>query len=250
MVFFFAWWSNISPFLKAKSFATTSFLTSLTGRSCLQSNSTVSLSSHLKMSEPENAPEPQSEPQSEQDSVPPSKLSTEDQPAAAAAASKLGPASVSFTIWPPTQRTRDAVINRLIETLSSQSVLSKRYGTMPPEEASAAARQIEDEAFAVASGSSTSDSDGIEILQVYSKEISKRMLDTVKSKATTGSPAVDNGVAQTPTSEVAPTPAAESDPAAAAESETWSFGIIVYYLRVPLLRVYILMLYTLMMFFL
>ncbi|XP_014500154.1 MFP1 attachment factor 1 [Vigna radiata var. radiata] len=166
------------------------------------------------MSEPENAPEPQSE----QDSVSPSKLPTQDQPAAAAA--KLGPASVTFTIWPPTQRTRDAVINRLIETLSSPSVLSKRYGTMPPEEASAAAHQIENEAFAVAGGSSTSDSDGIEILQVYSKEISKRMLDTVKSKATTGSTAVDNGVAENPTSEVAPTPAAESDPAAAAESET------------------------------
>ncbi|KAK2994525.1 hypothetical protein RJ640_010803 [Escallonia rubra] len=26
--------------------------------------------------------------------------------------------SVSFSIWPPTQRTRDAVLSRLIETLS------------------------------------------------------------------------------------------------------------------------------------
>ncbi|CAJ1973432.1 unnamed protein product [Sphenostylis stenocarpa] len=164
------------------------------------------------MSDTENA----TAPPSEHDSVPSTQLPAQDQHLAAA---KLGPAGVSFTIWPPTQRTRDAVINRLMETLSSPSVLSKRYGTMPPDEASAAARQIEDEAFAVAAGSSSSDNDGIEILQVYSKEISKRMLETVKSKGTAGS-TVDNGVGQTPTSDVAPTPAEEGDPAAAAESET------------------------------
>ena len=204
--------SILKPFPEGQKFRTTSLLTSVSERP-LQSKPTVSLSSSLKMSDPVNEPAPQSE----QDSVPTPQLPAQEQPFAAA---KLGPAGVSFTIWPPTQRTRDAVINRLIETLSTPSVLSKRYGTMPPDEASAAARQIEDEAFAVAGGSSTSDSDGIEILQVYSKEISKRMLDTVKSKATAGSPAVDNGVAQTPASEVAPTPAAEGDSVAAAESET------------------------------
>ncbi|KAL9148577.1 hypothetical protein ABFS82_12G050300 [Erythranthe guttata] len=38
--------------------------------------------------------------------------------------------NVSFSIWPPTERTRDAVRNRLVETLSSPSILSKRYGTV------------------------------------------------------------------------------------------------------------------------
>ncbi|GAB4852264.1 RNA polymerase III-inhibiting protein maf1 [Ancistrocladus abbreviatus] len=97
----------------------------------------------------------------------------------------------SFSIWPPTQRTRDAVIKRLIETLSQPSVLSKRYGSMPEDEASATAHSIEEEAFKAASatGGSAPDAaaasidDGIEILQVYSKEISKRMLDAVKSRA-------------------------------------------------------------------
>jgi len=169
------------------------------------------------MSDPENTPAPQSEQDSS--SPPPA----QDQPVAADA--KLGPAGVSFSIWPPTQRTRDAVITRLIETLSSPSVLSKRYGTMSPDEASTAARQIEDEAFSVAASSAASDNDGIEILQVYSKEISKRMLDTVKAKSTTASAAVDIG---TPASDAAPAPAADGDSAAGAESETWSFGIIVY----------------------
>ncbi|MED6162035.1 RNA polymerase III-inhibiting protein maf1 [Stylosanthes scabra] len=158
------------------------------------------------MSDPEIAPATQSEP-----------LQTSHDQHSNAAASKLGPGGISFSIWPPTQRTRDAVVNRLIETLSTPSVLSKRYGTMTSEEASAAARQIEDEAFAAAGGSAASDDDGIEILQVYSKEISKRMLDTVKARANTGASAVDNGGAQAPGSDVAPPPTAESAPA---ESET------------------------------
>ncbi|KAL1345027.1 hypothetical protein HN51_018818 [Arachis hypogaea] len=157
------------------------------------------------MTDPEIAPATPSEPQQ----------TSHDQHSNSAA--KLGPGGISFSIWPPTQRTRDAVVNRLIETLSTPSVLSKRYGTMTPDEASAAARQIEDEAFAAAGGSAASDDDGIEILQVYSKEISKRMLDTVKARANTGAVAVDNGGAQAPASDVAPPPAAESAPA---ESET------------------------------
>ncbi|KAK7310824.1 hypothetical protein RJT34_08576 [Clitoria ternatea] len=159
------------------------------------------------MSDPEITPEPTSE----HDTAPQPPQQTQDQPPSTA---KPGAAGISFSIWPPTQRTRDAVINRLIETLSTPSVLSKRYGTLSPDEASAAARQIEDEAFTAASGGSTgSDNDGIEILQVYSKEISKRMLDTVKARATTGSTAVDNGADQTPpTSEVTDGPAVtESD---------------------------------------
>ncbi|XP_062097656.1 MFP1 attachment factor 1-like [Humulus lupulus] len=90
---------------------------------------------------------------------------------------------VKFSIWPPTQRTRDAVVNRLIETLSAPSVLSNRYGTLPSEEASSAARLIEEEAFSSAASSAASEDDGIQILQVYSKEVSKRMLDVVKARA-------------------------------------------------------------------
>ncbi|CAI9757893.1 unnamed protein product [Fraxinus pennsylvanica] len=89
---------------------------------------------------------------------------------------------ISFSIWPPTERTRDAVRNRLIETLSSPSILSKRYGTVPREEAVDAATRIEKEAILAAGAAATTDDDGIEILQVYSKEISKGMLDTVKAR--------------------------------------------------------------------
>ncbi|CAK9155627.1 unnamed protein product [Ilex paraguariensis] len=60
------------------------------------------------------------------------------------------PPQILFSIWPPSQRTHNAVINRLIETLSTQSVLSKRYDTLSHEEASKATKNIEEEAFAAA----------------------------------------------------------------------------------------------------
>ncbi|KAK1299625.1 MFP1 attachment factor 1 [Acorus calamus] len=100
--------------------------------------------------------------------------------------------NISLSLWPPTQRTRDAVVNRLVETLSApSSVLSKRYGSLPHDEADSAARLIEEEAFsaAVASGigAGAGDDDGIETLHVYSKDISRRMLETVKARAAVSS---------------------------------------------------------------
>ncbi|XP_010481910.1 PREDICTED: WPP domain-containing protein 1 [Camelina sativa] len=94
------------------------------------------------------------------------------------------PGTISLRIWPPTQKTRDAVVKRLTETLSTESILSKRYGTLDSEEASSVAKSIEDEAHAVASAAVVGDDDGIEILKVYSKEISKRMLESMKAKKT------------------------------------------------------------------
>ncbi|KAL4649541.1 hypothetical protein ACB092_01G020600 [Castanea dentata] len=125
--------------------------------------------------------------------------------------------TLAFSIWPPTQRTRDAVVARLVETLSKQSILSKRYGTLPSDEASSAARLIEEEAFSAAADSASAEDDGIEILQVYSREISRRMLDTVKTRASSAAAAaassvVDAGTApQTPSLEAASATAASED---------------------------------------
>ncbi|KAL1218870.1 WPP domain-containing protein 2 [Cardamine amara subsp. amara] len=93
------------------------------------------------------------------------------------------PGGISLRIWPPTEKTRDAVLNRLIETLSTESILSKRYGTLTSEEAATAAKSIEEEAYGVASSAVPSDDDGIKILEIYSKEISKRMLESVKARS-------------------------------------------------------------------
>ncbi|CAH8305634.1 unnamed protein product [Eruca vesicaria subsp. sativa] len=93
------------------------------------------------------------------------------------------PGGNSLRIWPPTQKTRDAVLKRLAETLSTESILSKRYGTLNSDEASAVAKSIEEEAYDVASNAVSDDDDGIKILEVYSREISKRMLETVKDRS-------------------------------------------------------------------
>ncbi|WOH14795.1 hypothetical protein DCAR_0934318 [Daucus carota subsp. sativus] len=74
---------------------------------------------------------------------------------------------VTYAIWPPSQRTCNAVTKRLLETLSSPSVISKRYDTLPEEKARVIAAKIEGEAFATAFITASPDDDGIEILQGY-----------------------------------------------------------------------------------
>uniref|UniRef100_N1QXW4 WPP domain-containing protein n=1 Tax=Aegilops tauschii TaxID=37682 RepID=N1QXW4_AEGTA len=128
--------------------------------------------------------------------------------AAAAGADDISP--FSFSIWPPTQRTRDAVVRRLVDTLAGDTLLCKRYGAVPAADAEPAARAIEAEAFdaaAVTGGAaasveegnqapqpqpkegnpplsmSASVEEGIEALQLYSKEVSRRLLDFVKSRS-------------------------------------------------------------------
>ncbi|KAJ1298232.1 hypothetical protein BS78_01G438100 [Paspalum vaginatum] len=105
--------------------------------------------------------------------------------AAAPAGADQSPA-FSFSIWPPTQRTRDAVVRRLVETLAGDAILCKRYGAVPAADAEPAARAIEAEAFdaaAATGGAAASVEEGIEALQFYSKEVSRRLLLFVKSRS-------------------------------------------------------------------
>ncbi|CAK7347480.1 unnamed protein product [Dovyalis caffra] len=141
-----------------------------------------------------------------------------DDDSSAADTKKQASSGISFSIWPPTQRTRDAVVTRLIETLSATSVLSKRYGTIPHEEASEVARRIEEEAFSVATTAASSEDDGLEVLQLYSKEISKRMLDTVKARAGSGANG-DNSATETVSADVTPTTAASEEVSSSVETE-------------------------------
>ncbi|PON84714.1 WPP domain containing protein [Trema orientale] len=153
------------------------------------------------MSDQESAtitpPPPASHSHSEQDS---SAMETPPKEEATPATNNKPPTRLGFSLWPPAQHTREAVVTRLIETLSTPSVLSNRYGTLPEDEASANARLIEEEAYSAAVGSAAAEDDGIQVLQVYSKEISKRMLDVVKARsAASGSaPSADGGASQQP----------------------------------------------------
>jgi hypothetical protein len=98
----------------------------------------------------------------------------------------------SLSIWPPSKRTRDAVVRRVVQTLAAPSYLSKRYGALPEPEAERAAADVEAEAFAAASESASASpaslEDGIQVLQVYSKEVSRRLLELVKARAADAAP--------------------------------------------------------------
>ncbi|OAY80429.1 MFP1 attachment factor 1 [Ananas comosus] len=138
----------------------------------------------------------------------------------------------SLSIWPPTQRTRDAVIRRLVENLTSSTVLSKRYGVVPADEAEESARAVEREAFAAASAAAAADAEGggakggdsveegIEVLHVYSKEISRRLLEFAKSRASVASPAssLPSAASDAPTEGAASAAEVASPPAVGEEA--------------------------------
>ena len=100
------------------------------------------------------------------------------------------------------------------KTLSRQSILSKCYETLLSDEASSTACLIETEAFSTAAASASAEDDSIEILQVYSREISRKMLDIVKTCASSAAASfvVDAGTTpQTPSLEATSATAASED---------------------------------------
>ncbi|PKU59455.1 MFP1 attachment factor 1-like [Dendrobium catenatum] len=121
---------------------------------------------------------------------------SDDKPATATSLAISFP-SFSVNLWPPSQRTRDAIINNRIEDLSTPSIISEDYGTLPSEEASAVARRIEQEAFDIASTYVSPPSapkavefisteavvdKWMEIHKIYSKEMCRRMIQYLKAK--------------------------------------------------------------------
>ncbi|KAL5196872.1 hypothetical protein ABZP36_000384 [Zizania latifolia] len=122
----------------------------------------------------------------------------------------------SLSIWPPSQRTRDAVVRRLVQTLAAPSVLSQRYGAVPEAEAERAAAAVEAEAYSAVSESAAgaapaSVEDGIEVLQAYSREVSRRFLELAKSRAASAPAATpaEGGPSESEASSAAAPPPAE-----------------------------------------
>jgi hypothetical protein len=144
-------------------------------------------------------------------------------PPAATAGAKAAEALLpSLSIWPPSQRTRDAVVRRLVQTLAAPSVLSQRYGAVPEPEAERAAAAVEAEAFAAASKSAAAESpasveEGIEVLQAYSKEVSRRLLELAKSRSAAAAAAPAEGSAKEEPEEDSSATAAATEEAAVKE---------------------------------
>ncbi|XP_031502461.1 RAN GTPase-activating protein 1-like [Nymphaea colorata] len=119
-------------------------------------------------------------------------------------ADALSTRSFTIKLWPPSQKTRLMLVERMTKNLSSVSIFSKKYGLLTPEEAEENAKQIEDVAFAAANEhhEKEPDGDGSSAVQLYAKESSKLMLEVLKrgpkgSKDTQGPEvprSIDNGV--------------------------------------------------------
>ncbi|KAL9239158.1 hypothetical protein vseg_013505 [Gypsophila vaccaria] len=96
----------------------------------------------------------------------------------------------SIKLWPPSQNTRIMLVNRLTSNLSTPTIFTQKYGCLSTVEAGENAKQIEEEAFNVANQhyEKEPDGDGSSAVQVYARECSKLVLETLKhgrtSKAT------------------------------------------------------------------
>ncbi|KVI03942.1 Leucine-rich repeat, ribonuclease inhibitor subtype, partial [Cynara cardunculus var. scolymus] len=85
-------------------------------------------------------------------------------------------------LWPPSQTTRQVLVDRIVKNLTTPSILSRKYGLLSKEEAEEDAKQIESAAFSAANQhfEKEPDSDGASTVQVYARESSKLMVEVVK----------------------------------------------------------------------
>lgn len=88
----------------------------------------------------------------------------------------------SIKLWPPSQSTRQVLVDRIIKNLTTPSIISRKYGLLSKEEAEEDAKQIESAAFATANQhfEMEPDGDGSSAVQRYAKESSQLMVEAVK----------------------------------------------------------------------
>nr|XP_043635399.1 RAN GTPase-activating protein 2-like [Erigeron canadensis] len=88
----------------------------------------------------------------------------------------------SIKLWPPSQNTRQVLVERIIKNLTTPSILSRKYGLLSKEEAVEDAKQIESKAYAIANQhfEKEPDGDGGSAVQLYAKESSTLMVEAVK----------------------------------------------------------------------
>ncbi|XP_076900004.1 RAN GTPase-activating protein 2-like [Bidens hawaiensis] len=88
----------------------------------------------------------------------------------------------SIKLWPPSQRTRQTLVERITKNLTTPSILSRKYGLLSKEEAEEDANRIEAAAFEVANQhfEKEPDGDGGSAVQLYAKESSTLMVEAVK----------------------------------------------------------------------
>lgn len=93
------------------------------------------------------------------------------------------PHTFSIKLWPPSLPTRQALIERITNNLSSKSVFTDKYGTLTVDQAVENAKRIEDVAFSTADQQfeREPDGDGASAVQLYAKQCSKLILELLKT---------------------------------------------------------------------
>ncbi|XP_044487112.1 RAN GTPase-activating protein 2-like [Mangifera indica] len=89
---------------------------------------------------------------------------------------------LSIKLWPPSQNTRQMLVERMTNNLTSKSIFTQRYGVLTREEAEENAKKIEDVAFTTSNQhyEKEPDGDGSSAVQLYARECSKRLLEVLK----------------------------------------------------------------------
>ncbi|EOA20333.1 hypothetical protein CARUB_v10000639mg [Capsella rubella] len=92
------------------------------------------------------------------------------------------PHAFSIKLWPPSLPTREALIERITNNLSSKTIFTDKYGSLTTEQATENAKRIEDFAFSTANQQfeREPDGDGGSAVQLYAKECSKLILEVLK----------------------------------------------------------------------
>ncbi|KAJ3670388.1 hypothetical protein LUZ60_010712 [Juncus effusus] len=93
------------------------------------------------------------------------------------------PKTFSIKLWPPSESTRQVIIDRMTKNLSTETFFSKKYSLFSKAEAYQSAKQIEQHGFQSANELFVSepDGDGSRAVQFYAKETSRLMIETLKT---------------------------------------------------------------------
>ncbi|KAL3626243.1 RAN GTPase-activating protein 2 [Castilleja foliolosa] len=89
---------------------------------------------------------------------------------------------ITIKLWPPSPNTRQTLVNRLMNNLSTPTIFTRKYGSLQIDKALKHAQQIEQSAFATANHhyEQEPDGDGSSAVQLYARECSKLILEILK----------------------------------------------------------------------
>ncbi|XP_018446397.1 RAN GTPase-activating protein 2 [Raphanus sativus] len=92
------------------------------------------------------------------------------------------PHTFSIKLWPPSLPTRQALIERMTNNLSSKTIFTDKFGSLTKDQATENAKRIEDVAFSTANlhYEREPDGDGGSAVQLYARECSKLILEVLK----------------------------------------------------------------------